>query len=420
MGLFTRSIRPDDPTAPNDNDPAEAAPGTVGPPTAVPGDPHGVTVQATEPATTGWPPSIIRPSAWSGWPADWFTPNWSSHVGNLTDTAWACIDLNSRILATMPPYLVNEAPTLDADWLRNPQPDTYSSGWTEFIRSVFWDFQSVGEAYVFATSFYSTGWPARFHCIPPYLVDATLGNDGTRQYKIGNQPVSRTELLHIRYQGSVDDPHGHGPLEAGRSKLVAAQVLAQYGAGLASSGGIPSSVLIHPEQQSPEQSAQLKADWVLARQSSLGEPAVLSGGITWQPTNITPREMALLELLEFNESRIAILLGVPAEMVGLPGGKDSLTYSTTQQLAQHHYNAGLRPLAKMVTAALSEWLLPRGTMIELNEESYVRDDPKTRAETYAILAGILDAEGNPVLSAGQIRQAERFRAAAPTEIGVMG
>ena len=266
-GLFTRSIRPPDPDdiTPNPNDPALNPPASVGPDQLVnPGDPDGLEVPTA--GTTSHLP-IVMPSLWSGYPESWWPPLWNNHVQQLTDTAWACIDLNSSVLSTMPPYLMNAAPSLDADWLKNPQPDTYTS-WCDFAKELFWSYQAAGEAFVFATSFYSTGWPARFHVLPPFLVKVEIGTDGTRQYKIGEQPVERNELLHIRYQGSVDDPHGHGPLEAGRTKVVAAEVLARYATGLASSGGIPSSVLTHPELLSPEQSAQLKTDWVAARVSS--------------------------------------------------------------------------------------------------------------------------------------------------------
>ena len=166
----------------------------------------------------------------------------------------------------MPPYLVNAAPTLDAGWLVNPEPSLYTS-WEEFAKQLFWDYQAVGEAFVLATSFYSTGWPATFHVLPPYLVEVDMDN-GLRRYRIGRTELSPNELLHIRYQSSTADAHGHGPLEAGRTKVVAGEILGRYIYGLAQSGGIPTSVLTHPDLLSPEQSAQLKADWIAARQSS--------------------------------------------------------------------------------------------------------------------------------------------------------
>src|SRR5262245_16638449 len=124
---------------PNANEPDPLA-SPVGP-EAVPGDPHGVTVLG--PDTTNGPPPRILASPWSGWPDGWQTPAWG-HVQTLTDTAWACLDLNSSVLASMPPYLVDAASSLNADWLTNPDPDVYTC-WEEFAKQLFWDYQAAGE-----------------------------------------------------------------------------------------------------------------------------------------------------------------------------------------------------------------------------------------------------------------------------------
>ena len=92
-----------------------------------------------------------------------------------------------------------------------------------------------------ATSYYATGWPSRFHVVPPWAVEVDMV-DGRRRYKIGREDVTG-DMLHIRYQGSVDDAHGHGPLEAGRARLVAASALMRYATTLVAGGGIPSSDL---------------------------------------------------------------------------------------------------------------------------------------------------------------------------------
>jgi HK97 family phage portal protein len=408
MGLFTRSIRPE---LPNDNTAEEATPGTVGPPSTVPGDPHGVTLTDSPPPTP--PIRLSSPAAWSGWPSGWDT-SWTMGMSpDLTDTAWTCLDLNSSVLSSMPPYLVNAAPSLQADWLRNPDPNVYTD-WQEFAKQLFWDYQCVGEVFVLATARYATGWPARFHVVPPWGVEVDFRN-GTRSYTIGGADVTQ-DMLHVRYTSSVGNTHGTGPLEAGRYRLVAARVLAQYATNLAAGGGIPTSVLEHPEKLSAEQSQILKDQWVTARLSSIGEPAVLSGGVTWKPTQLNPTDMALLDLSQFNESRIAILLGVPPEMVGLPGGKDSLTYSTTQQIREQHWNVGLRPKAYAVMSAMSEWVLPRGTRVEVNTDQYIQPGPLERAQTYQILSGIVDAQGNPVMTVEQMQAAERLNNSSPEDL----
>lgn len=402
--LSLRAIRPPEPVEPNSNDPASVPPATVGPPSAVPGDPDGLTLEGpTRPASQ---PPRIGPSAWSGWPADWWPPAWgsSSAQARLTDTAWAAIDLNANLLATMPPYLVGGADTLDAAWMTNPDPDLYAS-WEEAAKALFWDFQ-LGEAFILATARYASGYPARWHVVPPWAVQVEL-TGGRRRYSIGSVDVS-PDLLHVRYQGSVDDARGHGPLEAASLAMVAEGVLARYALGFAEAGGVPPSILVVNEELTADQAAALQAQWVAARMSRIGEPAVLSGGIEWKATGANPAEAGTRELLDRTSSRVATALGVPPFLLGLPSGGDPMTYSNVTQLFDYHWRAGLRPKAQIVVAALSGWLLPRGTSLELNRDAYVQPEPLARAQTAQILHGITDPQGNPALTVEEIRAAERL------------
>ena len=162
---------------------------------------------------------------------------------------------------------------------------------------------------------------------------------------------------------------------------------------------------------------QLKADWVAARASSIGEPAVLSGGIEWKPTQINPHDMALTDLLDKQEGRIAHLLGVPSELVGIPTSTDAMTYKNVTMWFDMHWRTGLRPKAQKVMAALSGWALPRGTQVELNRDEYVAAEPLERAQTAQILAAIVDpVTGQPALSVQEIRAAERLDNSTPSDV----
>ena len=323
----------------------------------------------------------MRPAQWSGWPDGWGTEWGMTSVGieDLSDVAWACLDLNASVLATMPPYLIDAAASLDAGWMDNPDPDRYAS-WADFAKQLFWDYQ-LGEVFLIATARYATGYPARFHVVDPWLVDVDW-RDGPRAYSIGGRDVT-ADVLHVRYRTRTADARGHGPLEAGRARLVAANVLARYATGFAAAGGVPPGVLEHPDELSADQADGLREQWVTARLNALGAPAVLSGGVTWKASAVSPTDLALVELLQFNESRIATLLGVPPFLVGLPSGGDSMTYSNVSSLFDYHWRAGLRPKAEAVVSAMSAWALPRGTVLEVNRDEYVRPDPYTRGANVA-------------------------------------
>jgi HK97 family phage portal protein len=395
MGLLTRSLRP------NGNDPTTVPPGTVGPPDARPGDPNGLTVTVEGTPSRPPPPSL---SPWSGWPAEWAVPG--GQYETLVDTAWACLDLNSSVLGTMPAYVTRSAElAAPPSWVANPDPEIYAS-WDEFAKALFWDYQ-MGEAFVVCTARYADGYPARFHVLEPWLVNVEIGSDGRRKYRIGSIDPG-PDLLHIRYKSTSTSARGTGPLDAGQTRMIAAGLLQRYASRVVESGGIPNYVIKHPLELNEKQVAELKAQWWTSRVSSLGEPAVLSGGIEIEQLQISPAEMALLELSQYNESRIAVLLGVPPFLVGLPSGGDSMTYSNTTSLFDYHWRAGLRPKVSPVVHALSNWALPRGTELELNRDEYVRPDLLTRAQAYEILVGI------GALAAEDVATLERFSISTTT------
>jgi hypothetical protein len=79
-----------------------------------------------------------------------------------------------------------------------------------------------------------------------------------------------------------------------------------------------------------------------------------------------------------------------------------------------HWRIGLKPKARRIADDLSGFLLPRGTMLEFNEDAYVAPDQLQRAQTAQIYASIRDeATGRSVLSVDEIREAERFTGGSP-------
>ena len=355
------------------------------------------------------------PSAWNGWPSEWGT-EWSTVITNsglnkLIDTAWACIDLNSRVLSAMPVYRLQSGEIVEPKtWMINPDPMLYTS-WTEFAKQMFWDYQCCGEVFILGIE-YESGYPrypAKMRVIPPWLVNVEIGGGG-RTYNIGKKDVT-DDILHIRYQSNTADAHGHGPLEVAGARTVTAGLLQRYAKTLAETGGTPHYWLGIQKWLSESEANLLLDQWVDSRKRHAGEPGLLSGGAELHQTqSMSAKDMALLELAQFTESRIAVLLGVPPFLVGLPGSADSMTYSNVAQVFDFHDRLSLRTEAEMVMSALSYWALPRTQCVELNRDEYTRPDFAARANAYAVLIdkGVLDPQ--------EVRVWERFNGDAPGSI----
>lgn len=386
---------------PRDNEPNDNPPiGSVGP--NVPagfGDVH-VMYDAQNPP--------MQVQAWQGWPMEWETPLWNGQVPFAAgvSTLWTCIDLNTRQLASMPVYGMKGI-NLAAlpSWADNPEPEIYSD-WVEAAKQLFNTYQSHGEVFLWATGRFANGTVARWVVLNPWFVSVEW-SDGEIEYRLAGERLDSDDVCHIKYQSMPTNLRGIGPLEWTAQNIVSAKALERMATDIASRSGIPWGVMKHPRKLNSKEAGELRERWVTAARDRRGAPAILSGGIELQTLGVSPREMALLELRIFDETRIASALGVPPFLVGLPQ-PDGLVYNNAESLFSFHWRATLRPMATAVAGAMSAWLLPHGTRMEFNRDEYTRPPAKERAETYAILHNIVDEKGNRAMTTDEIRMAERF------------
>jgi HK97 family phage portal protein len=368
-----------------------------------PGDPNGLEFDAP-PQTEQRTLSTMLPTPWDGWPTGWGT-NWQidSGINTLVDVAWACLDLNSSIISSMPVYRLREGIMPPTQWMINPDPDIYSS-WQEFAKQLFWDFQ-MGEAFVLPFAHGSDGYPSRFRVIPPFLVSVEI-RDGRRLYYFAKSDVT-DEILHLRYKSTTIAPRGMGPLEAAGARMVAIGLLQRYADELAKTGGVPLYWLELERRITEGEGKDLLDRWIESRIKNAGQPALVSNGAKLnQAKSMSAKDMALMELSQFHESRIAVLLGVPPFLVGLAGATGSLTYSNISDLFDFHDRSSLRPKVRMVMEGLSAWSLPNGQTVELNRDDYTRLPADQRVAVYQkyIEMGVLTPE--------DVKTMERFYGAA--------
>src|SRR4051812_23206946 len=378
------SLPPRSGVEPNPN----PAVGSVGPNVSVAGDPSAVSgaeagfgsTHVMYPATGGSP----VPQAWNGWPVEWDVPWTTTNVPAAgLDVVFACLDLNSRIVADMPIFRQgrNRA-TLDAlPWQGNPDPEFYTH-WGEFMRQAWWSFQGVGEVFILATSRYSqgeeNGYPRTFVVAAPGAVFPQTVN-GQRVYTLPNgSKIPAADVLHLRYLSWPGKNFGDGPLSVAQDRIRAARALMRYGGDLASNGGIPWAVLKHKYKLGATQAADMRGQWVSAAHDRSGAPAVLDMDTNLEVLQVSPKDMALTELQNYAESRIAVLLGVPPFMLAL-NGSDSMTYNNGVAVYENHWRTTLKPIGNYIIGGLSGWVLPSTQQLKLVPDAYIESDPTARA-----------------------------------------
>lgn len=381
-----------------------------GPDTFNPGDPDGVELIGELLESRSLPGAVA--SGWDGWPANWDTPSWATASGitRLVDIAWAALDLNSNIVSAMPVYrLKNSQIIKPTPWMLNPDPTIYAS-WSEFMKQLFWDYQ-LGEAFILPFSTDSTNKPSSFRIIPPWLINVEFYK-GLRRYDFAGHDVT-DEVLHLRYMSNTINPRGIGPLEVAGAKMTHIALLQRYAQQLAETGGVPLYWLGIERRLAPSEAKDLLETWVETRSANPAHPAILGSKATLnQAKSMTATEMGLLEMQEFSESRISVLLGVPPFLLGLAGapgggGGSRMVYSNVSDIFDFHDRSSLRPKVVQIMSAISNWALVGNETAELNRDDYTRLSMDKRAAVYKIL-GPVEAGGIGVLSVDEIRVMERF------------
>jgi HK97 family phage portal protein len=253
----------------------------------------------------------------------------------------------------------------------------------------------------------AAGRIARFINVDPDTIDVEF-IDGHRVYTLAGAEVPSDDILVVRYQSIPGRLRGITPIEWVASSLTTAGALERYAAGLADRGGVPWSVLKARGNINAKQAEDAQQRWVAASMRRDGAPAVLGNEWDLETLTLSPKDMALLELREYDERRVASAFGVPPFLVGLSMAS-GLTYSNAESLFFQHFTSCLRPLANLLCSAWSRWLLPRGQRIEMNPDRYVQPGLNGRVSAWQQLHSIVDpVTGQRAISVAEIRAAERL------------
>lgn len=168
-------------------------------------------------------------------------------------------------------------------------------------------------------------------------------------------------VLHIRTSGPEDGAMGHAPLAAARKALDLHNATSDWSKALLDNSAKPSGALIYSGSDgklSDHQFTRLRDELTnkFSGPENAGRPLLLEGGMEWQPMSLTPAEMDFLALRHDAAREIALALGVPPMLLGIPGDN---TYSNYKEANLAFWRMTILPLAKNLAEALSIWLGPK-------------------------------------------------------------
>jgi HK97 family phage portal protein len=318
----------------------------------------------------------------------WANPSLAGKVGTVA----RCLQLVSQQIATLPLRHRGGDPPM---WVSNPDPVWFPGGIGSAVFAAAASMYAYGDAFLWTTSRYVTGYPQTWTVIDPSVVVVEADPRGGRRYRVNNSYLVTDDVLQItrnpRGLRGTSALEGYGP------NVASALAAEAYAADLYANGGIPWAVLQPARRVTKEQAEELQAQWMSRAGQRGGAPAVIPPDVAYKEFSFNPKDIALLESREWDAKQIAAAFGVPAFMLNMEqaGG---LNYSNPEMLFGTWWRTELYPAAHRIAAHLSTWL-PRGQWVEFDPSILLRPDLKTESEVWLSLLAANVVTANEVRAA---------------------
>jgi hypothetical protein len=294
---------------------------------------------------------------------------WNSLQGNAFSPAmiqfvWVAdraIQLTAAQIASMP--LVFQGPFGQPAWLSNPDPVWYPNGISDAVFSAVDSFYRWGDAFLYITDYYASGFPSAWTVLDASAVSVVIGeNTGRREYRIRELVLDPARVVQISRnpRGGLRGTSAYRPY----AEMLNTALIAGVASGDALANN-PPAVLKSMRKITEEQAKGIQDQWIarLDRRRR-GVPPVLPPELDLVSTNLgwNPVELALVEGQEFNSRVLASACGVPPFLLNLPltGG---LTYQNPEMMGQYWWLTELRPSSRRIAEAFTARMLPRGNSV---------------------------------------------------------
>jgi phage portal protein BeeE len=195
--------------------------------------------------------------------------------------------------------------------------------------------------------------------------------------------LSPDQVLHVSAGNRSGEVLGRGVL-AQYGEWLGGSVAAERHTGAYFAGGaLPPAVLSSPTLLTQTQADELKSKW--REMTSTREPVVLPSGYVLTPVVSNAEQAQLVESRTWNAQAVAMMLGIPAYKLGLPG--TSMTYQNIESADIEFVRDSVDRYGAPLAEAFTKWLMPRGTTVVWDYAGRMRADTKTTAEVVGSLVG---------------------------------
>jgi HK97 family phage portal protein len=283
---------------------------------------------------------------------------------------YRCVRMIAEAAAGVPLLLYRGDEELSAhpllDLLARPGP---ASSTPDLLEACYGFLLVSGNAYLEAVAL--SGTLRELHPLRPDRMKVVPGPDGwpeAHEYTADGKPrriageavPGVPRILHIKLFHPLSDHYGLSPIEAAASAIDIHNTASRWNKALLDNSARPSGALVYTARDGTltmEQYDRLKAELEqgFAGAARAGRPLLLEGGLDWKSMSLTPKDMDFIEAKRTAAREIALALGVPPMLLGIPGDN---TYSNYQEATRSFWRQTVLPLVNRTAKALSLWLGP--------------------------------------------------------------
>lgn len=265
------------------------------------------------------------------------------------------------------PWIAREAGVENAahpavSLLQRPAPQTSGS---DLLESIYTSLLLFGDAYVELVEL--DGTPRELHLLRADRMSVVASANGwpvAYEYSVGGEKIrfdaardGLSPILHLRLNNPLDDHYGFAPLAAAQAAIDIHNAASGWNKALLDNAARPSGALVFggaghlAQEQFDRLKAELEENFQGARNA--GRPLLLEGGLDWKPLSLTPRDMDFIQAKTIAAREIALALGVPPLVLGLPGDN---TFSNYQEANRVFWRQTVIPLVARTQASFAHWL----------------------------------------------------------------
>ncbi|MBO6918246.1 MAG: phage portal protein [Rhizobiaceae bacterium] len=303
--------------------------------------------------------------------ANWSSRNYlsMSREGFMRNPiAHRAIRMISETAANVPWTLFEgEVELNDHPALKLIQTPNNMSGAADFLEGLYGHLLLSGDAFVKVIT--DGEKPLELHALRPDRMRVVSGRDGwpeAFEYQVGNHKERfeisteiTPQILHLKLFHPLDDHMGFAPLEAALMALDLHNSASGWNKALLDNSARPSGALVYQPKDggnlTQDQFDRLKGELEegYSGVQKAGKPLLLEGGLDWKAIGLTPKDMDFVEAKNGASRDIALALGVPPMLLGIPGDN---TYANYQEANRAFSRLTVLPLVTRIAARMSAYL----------------------------------------------------------------